>query len=420
MDRQGDLMETDNMKPGIFYGYIIVAAAFVIMALAFGINYSFGVFFKPLLTEFGWTRAVTAAAYSMVTIISGFLGIFTGKLTDRFGARAAGIACGFFMGLGCVLMSQVNAVWQLYLFYGLFIALGMSGSFVPYLSTVARWFVSRRGLMTGIVASGVGFGTLIVPPVATRLISSYGWRTSYIIIGIAVLVLIVLAAQFMKRDPQQIGQAPYGERKAKQSDIIPARRGFSFKEALHTGQYWIICIIYFCFGYFLHNIMVHVVPHAIELGIPAISAANILAIIGGMNLVGRIAVGGASDKVGVKLSLLTVFILATAVLLWLQVADELWMLYLFAVLFGFAYGGIMALQTLSLAELFGLKSLGVILGSVAFVYTCGGAVGPLIAGYIFDMTGSYYLAFLVCAAVAIAGLVLVLLLRPIRSSTGKI
>ena len=274
--------------------------------------------------------------------------------------------------------------------------------------------------MTGIVASGIGFGILIFPPVAIRFISSYGWRVSYIIIGIATLVLIILAAQFLKRDPHQIGQLPYGEVKIKQETSISKGEGISLGGAIRTGQFWVSCVIYFCFGFFLHNIMVHVVPHAIELGVSSIDAANILAIIGGTNIVGRIAIGGVSDKIGIKPSLILVFILASLVLFWLQLANELWMLCLFATIFGFAYGGIMASQALVVAELFGLSSLGAILGGVSFVYTIGGAVGPLLGGHIFDITGSYYLTFLVCAVVAIVGLILVWLLRPTRGLAGKI
>ena len=168
-------------KPQRFYGYIVVVAAFFIMVLMFGIFDTFGVFFKPLLTDFGWTRAVTSGAFSLYWIIQGLLAIVVGRVNDRFGPRVVITFCGFIFGLGYLLMSQVSALWQLYLFYGVMIGTGMSGAFVPLTSTVARWFVKRRSMMTGIVVAGIGIGGLIAPPVANWLISIYDWRypTSY-------------------------------------------------------------------------------------------------------------------------------------------------------------------------------------------------------------------------------------------------
>jgi len=411
--RREDLPFSGTSKPGFVYGYIVVFAAFIVMVLAWGTFYSFGVFFKPLVNEFGWTRAMTSGAFTLTFLIYGFLGIFAGRLSDRFGSRTVVTACGLFFGLGYLLLSQIGAIWQLYLCYGVIVAVGMSGCWAPLVSTVARWFVKRRGLMTGFVASGIGFGTVIIPPVAIRLISSYGWRNSYIIMGITALVVIVFAAQFLKRDPGQIGLLPYGEDGIKQESPASETKALSLGEATRTRQFWMICAIYFCYGFFLQSIMVHIAPHATELGISPIRAANILAIIGGLGIVGRIAWGSASDRIGIKLSLALSFVLASVVMLWLQLAGELWMLYLFAFIFGFAYGGLSAMQSLVIAELFGLSSIGIIVGGITFIFAIGGAAGPLLAGRIFDITGSYYIAFLVCAILSVVGLVLTLFVRPV-------
>jgi len=401
-------------KPRFFYGYVIVSAIFVIMLMTFGLNYTFGVFLKPLIAEFGWTRAATSAAYSLCTLVAGFLGIFAGRLSDRLGSKIIGIACGFFLGLGFLLMSQVNALWQLYLFYGLIIAAGIGGIWPALLPTVAKWFVARRGLMTGIVASGIGFGQIIVPPLASRLIYTYDWRPAYIIVGIVTLVFIILAAQFLKRDPRQIGQLPYGEDKVKQESSVSEDRGFYLQEAIRTRQFWMLCIIYFCFGFCLHTVGVHIVAHATELGIPPISAANLLAAIGGTSIVGKVVLGSASDRLGVKRSLVFSLILLLVSFLWVQLARELWMLYLFSVVYGFGYGGTITMQPLLAAELFGLSSLGVILGGVTFAYTIGGAAGPVLSGHIFDITGSYSLAFLACAILAFVAIILTLSLAPLK------
>jgi len=320
--------------------------------------------------------------------------------------------CGFFLGIGYLLMSQIGAIWQLYLFYGVIIGIGMSGGFVPLVSTVSRWFVKRRGTMTGLVVSGIGVGTTIMPPAVSWLISNYGWRTSYIIVGIIALVFTILAAQFLRRDPGQMGQLPFGESKAEQESLNLKPRGFSLRQAIHTSQFWLLCAIFLCFAFCEQVMMVHIVPHATDLEISAASAASILAIIGGASVVGRIIMGSASDKIGNKSALIICCIMLSVALFWLLATKELWMFYLFAAIFGFTLGGWAPLISLLVAELFGLSSLGTILGIVVFVIGIGEAIGPVMAGHIFDITGSYQLAFLIFAAVSIVAIILTTALKP--------
>ncbi len=405
---------TGNSKSRFFYGYIIVAIAFLLIALMWGTLHSFGVFLKPVSAELGWTRAVTSGAISISFILLGLLGIAAGKLTDRFGPRVVLTVCGLFLGAGYSLASQINAIWQLYLFYGVLVGIGMSGSFAPLASTVVRWFVKRRGMMTGIAVSGLGVGTLIMSPIANWLISIYGWRTSYLVIGITASILIILLAQFLRRDPGQLGLLPYGESESKAELNLP-ETGFSFWEALHTSQLWILVVAWYCFCISVEAVLVHIVPHAIGLGISAASAAGILAFIGGLGTGGRVVMGAASDKISIKLSLIIGFSLLSASFFWLLIAREAWLLYLFVVPFSFGYGGLAALTSPVVAERFGLRSHGLILGVVIFGGTLGEASGPVVAGYIFDITGGYHLAFLTCALISAAGLMLVLLLK----STGK-
>ena len=171
-------------KPGGFYGYVIVIATFLMMLVSWGTFYSFGVFFESFLAEFGWTRALTSGAFSASLVGYGVMSIIAGRLTDRFGSKIVSAVSGLLLGSGYLLMSQVNAVWQLYLLYGVLIAMGMGGFWTPLVSIVARWFMARRGLMTGIVVSGIGVGTFVIVILVNRLITTYDWRTTYIIIGI--------------------------------------------------------------------------------------------------------------------------------------------------------------------------------------------------------------------------------------------
>jgi len=403
---------TGSKKPRFFYGYIVALASFLVMAIMWGTIQSFGIFLKPMSAEFGWTRAMTSGSFSLFLLVLGFLFMVAGRLNDRFGPRIITTVCGVFLGLGFLLMSQVSALWQLYLLYGVMVAIGTSGGFVPLASTVTRWFVKRRGLMTGIVLSGVSVGAMVVPPMSSWLISSYGWQTSYLVLGIINLVLIILAAQFLKRDPSEIGQLPDGEGEVKTESLVPEAKGFSPQEAMRTRQFWMLCLMYLCWGLIQNTIMVHIMPHATDLGIVPIVAANILVIIGGVGIVFRIGIGSVADRTGTRPALIVSFILLSIALFWLQLAQELWMFHLFAILFGVGFGGLATLLSPTVAELFGMRAHGAILEMATAAWAIGGAVGSLLAGHIFDVTGSYYLAFLVLGALSVTGLVLTLSLKP--------
>ncbi len=408
----------ENRKPKFFYGYLVVLAAFCVMGVVYGTVNTFGVFFKPLLTEFGWTRAMTSGAFSLYMLLHGLVSIVSGRLNDKFGPRVVITIFGFFLGSGYLLMSQIGVVWQLYLFYGVIVALGSGAGFVPLASTVARWFVKRRGLMTGIVLTGTGIGTMILPPVANQLNSAFGWRNSYIIVGAIALVLTVSAAQVLRRDPAQMGQLPYGADEVKPESPALEGKGFSLREAIQTKQLWIVSALSFCYAFSLYAVMVHIAPHAIDLGISATIAANLIAVIGGLSIAGRIIMGSGSDRIGAKFSYVIAFTMMALALFWLPFAREVWMLYLFAAIFGFAYGGLITFFSPLVAELFGLGSHGVILGISTSVGTIGGAIAPVLTGGIFDLTGSYDSAFLVTAAVSVLGLIMALLLTPISSKGG--
>ena len=392
-----------------------MAVAFLLMSIMWGAYYSFGIFFEPLLADFGWTKAMTSGAFSLSFFLTGILGVLAGRLTDRFGPRIVVTVCGFFLGLGYILVSRTDTVWQLYLFYGIVVALGMSASVTPLQSTVARWFVRRRGTMTGLIISGIGVGMAVVPPIANQLIFHYGWRQSYVIVGSVALVLIMLSAQFLRRDPGQIGQRPYGEDEVEIRGNISGS-GLSLSRALRTWQFWTMVMALLCFTMGEGTVLVHIVSHAIGLGISADKAALMIPVIGLISIPARVLAGVAGDRIGNKKAYLTAFVFIDLSLFLLLITKELWLFYLFAVIYGIGYGGLSALISPIVAELFGLSSHGVVMGMVImFGGTAGMAVGPLLAGYIFDVTGSYQTAFLLYAIIGVFGLVLVSRLKPVRT-----
>ena len=398
-------------KPRLFYGYVVVAASFVILVLIVGMYYSFGVFFKPMSTDFGWSRALTSGAFSVSWIVGGPLSIAIGGLNDRIGPRIILTVCSVCSGLGYLLMSQITDVWQLYLFYGLLIGIGGS-VFVPSVSTTAKWFVQRRTVMTGVVISGVGAGVLIGPLVAAQLIQSYGWRTAFIIIGVTVLIIATIASQFLRKEPGQVGQQPYGSDRAINENASQKTTSFSLKEALRTWQFWVLFTMLVCYGYYLLTIQIHLVPYLTDLGISATMAASLVALPGGSSFIGRIALGILGDRIGNKKAFIIGFILSLLCLVWLLFTREVWGFYLFAIIFGIAYGDCAVQQTPLTAAMFGLRSLGLIFGCIGLGFTIGAAIGPLVSGYIFDATRSYFWAFIVCIIVCAISLILNIILTP--------
>ena len=413
MSGQGAGRSTDT-QPAFNYGYFVVLSSFLIMLVLYGVYYAFGVFFKPAFSEFGWSRALTSGAFSLSSIMMGLLGIPMGALTDRFGPRLVLTLCGLLIGLGFFLMSRLNTVWQLYLFFGLFVGIGMGGSFVPMASAIARWFTERRGVMTGIITAGIGLGALIGPPLADRLISNYGWREAYVILGLMVWAVVILSAQFLKAGPVLESRAAGHGHEEPKGGLNQEREGLSFRQAARTSQFWLAFGMFVCFGFCLFSIMVHIVPHVIDLGIQPSSAAKVLAGIGGVSIVGKVIFGRLDDIIGSKRVFIISFILMSASLFWLVPAKKMWMLYSMAVIFGLAYGGNVVAMSPLTATLFGLTSHGVILGFFSFSFTIGGAIGPFLTGYMFDVTGGYGPAFLCCAILSTVGLGLTAALKPIN------
>jgi MFS family permease len=230
-------------------------------------------------------------------------------------------------------------------------------------------------------------------------------------------VVLILTAQFLKRDPAEKGLLPYGAEGNDKSDTPIEEPGLSMREAIHTGRFRIYCAICVLFYFCMQIIMAHTVLNAIGLGVSAASAATLLSTIGGASIGGRLTMGTILDKIGSRLSLIICFIVLVASMVWLQTATELWSLYVFAGMYGFAHGGFFALFSPLVAELFGLKAHGSILGAVIFSGAAGGAAGPVLAGWIFDVTQSYQIAFLICLALSVAALILAMVLK--RTSSGK-
>lgn len=406
-------------SPRFYYGYIVAIATFLIMVVSQGVYFSFGVFFNPVIAEFGWSRAMTAGAFSLSHVLGGVLAPITGRLSDRWGPRVVLIFCGIILGFGYFLMSQISTVWQFYVFYGVIIGIGMSGAWVPLLSTIARWFIGRRSLMTGVAISGAMIGGTIAPFIADLLISNYTWRTSFLILGITIMIVVILAALFLKRNPVKKGHTSLDYDQGQSTKLESDTKSLSLKDAIHFKQFWLINMALFCLGLCIFSIHIHIVPHAIDLGFSRVTAVSMLSIMAGVGILGSAVFGIAGDKIGNRRTVAIGFILMSITLFWLIPATLVWKLYLFAVIFGFIQGGIAALESPLTADYFGIKSLGVIYGFITFSFTAGAALGPVFAGYIFDVTNSYQVAFLIYGSIAFVGFILIQILRPIKEVANE-
>ena len=261
--------------------------------------------------------------------------------------------------------------------------------------------------MSGIVKAGAGAGTFVVPILVTTLLSVWNWRIACLVVGAASTLILIFLAQFLTRNPPST-PAPSRE------DSTPAPQtefGLTFKLATKTRNFWILCFGQFLIFSCLMVVMIHVAPHARDLGFGTTQAAKVLSTIGAASILGRIILGGAADRLGGKRTLIIAYSLLSASLIWLIFIREPWILFLFAPVYGFTHGAFFTLISPTIAEFFGTRSHGVIFAIVLFPGTIGGALSPLIAGHVFDTLGSYQPVFICLAGLAVAGLVLVYFLH---------
>jgi MFS family permease len=403
----------------IFYGYVVVGAAFSIMSISWGAQRTFGVFLDPLLNDFGCTRAQLSGAFTLGMIVMGVLNILAGRWTDQIGPRPVLIACSLFLGAGYMLVSQARSIGEFYFYYGLIIGIGMSGTWVPLMSTVSRWFITKRSLMSGMLATGPPVAIMVMPFVASFLITQYGWRVSYVILGVGLLVVVFSAALFLRRDPAVMGTVPYGFEQESQGGIDVQNRGVSFREALPTRQFWILCFLSFCDAFLINVIVVHIIPHARDLGGAPTASAGVLSLAAGVSIFGRIFMGWVADRFSNRWALLICLMISVVAFVILLFARGLWMLYLFSVFYGIGLWATGSIMPPLVADYFGLKSHGSIYSCTALAGTIGGGVGPILIGFTFDLAKNYRPGFLLCFGISLMALIAILFLKPLHRFEGE-
>jgi len=399
-----------------------VAAAFAVSVLGYGVQYSFGVFLKPLALDFQWSRAATAGAFAAFTIGRGVYGIVMGAMTDRYGPRVVVGAGALLMGMGMMLTAAISELWHLYLIYAFLIGGGVAAVYVPLTATLSRWFHTRLGLALGFLNAGAGVGMVAMSPLVGVLTSFYGVRTGYLAIGGAVLILALLCAQVLRKEPAAMGLQPYGypaalERGSGQAKPSPGQNeelpGLTFKQALGTRSFQALAVIAFMFDVCLFTVLINIVAHATDLGISPLAAPTILSVVGGFFIVGVLVVGNASDRLGHTKLLAFCILLQAASVLWLTSLKSFGLFCLFGALLGFCYGGIRVTLAGVSAHFFGTRCLGPIFGTIIASALVGAAVGSVLGNVVYELTRphSYTLAFWMVGGALLASSVLFLALR---------
>ncbi|MFC1991883.1 MFS transporter [Chloroflexota bacterium] len=395
------------IKGRIFYGWVVVMAAFIICAVITGTIFSFGVFFKSIEDAFELSRATTSSIISVSMVFSGVFGVLGGWAVDRYGARIIAFLMGLFTGLSLILTSQTGATWQLFITYSLLLAIGTSPIYVVIMSVTMKWFEKRRGLAVGIASSGMGFGQMLMAPMAAFLISNYNWRIAYSIFGVIAWLVVIPAVRFLKSNPRDIGVLPdkaepiskniHSANTRTNTEILQTG-GLSLLQAIKTRSYWLIVAIWFVLAASVMLTMTHIVPHATDVGYSVGQAAAILSLAGISITAGNVIMGFAYDRIGRRTTVVICALFISIPLTGLVWSQSLWMLYLFAVFFGLGHGGLTASTFALVGDTLGLKSIGIILGTLDIGWWAGAAIGPVLGGYIFDIYQSYSLAFMIASA----------------------
>jgi MFS family permease len=405
-----------SLKQHLYYGWVIVAACLAINLVSVGIRHSFGVFFRPLETDFGLSRAFTSGFYSTYLVMCGLISIIGGWMLDRYGPKKVFTGAGILAGLSLLLTSQATAPWHVFVTYSLLLAMGTGPNFVIIMALVSKWFMEeKRGLALGIVSCGAGIGMVAMPPISEFFISSYSWQTSYFILGLLTLFIIIPSALFLRRSPVEM---PPDLRKPAatmpQTDAADSYHNSKHPplvKAIKSSNFWMLFIIMFLWAFCSFIIMAHIVRHAIDMGISSRQAVTIFVVIGGTSIPGRLLIGRLSDVKGSKYaSIIYAFVMIVA-MAWLLWASELWMLYVFAVPFGLCFGAVAPLVAILIGDAFKthhLRHLGIIFGFLEVGWGVGSAFGPILAGHIYDINKDYTLSFII----GIVAIVMTTLLIP--------
>jgi MFS family permease len=403
----------------IFYGWIVLGAAFLIIMIGIGTMFSSGVFLIPLQEEFGWNRSAISLASFLNWLAFGLFSFLCGAVSDRIGTRRVVILGGMMLGLSLILSGLTRQIWHLYLSFGVLGGIGVGALYVPLSATATRWFTSNRGLALAIVSGGNGTGILAIAPFARYLISTYDWATAFMVMGVLSWVVILPAALLVRNSAAEMGYKAYGAEDEADANpmtgkVAPEVGGINGRGAARTPTFWIITLTHFFCCAAHSGPIFHMTSFAIDMGIPKMAAATLLGLSGFTSIAGRVGTGVIADRIGARTTLTTMLGLqALGIVLYLW-AGPLWTFLALAVVFGVGYGGVMPLYAILTRQYFGARVMGTTYGAVFGISAIGMGIGSYLGGFFFDLSGTYTGLYVVSFLFAVSAIILGFALRPPR------
>ncbi|HWP73475.1 MAG TPA: MFS transporter [Methylomirabilota bacterium] len=392
-------------RGGLHHAWVVLGALVVVMLLGSGLRAVFGVFIKPMEATFGWDRAALSGAAAISLLLLGAAGPIVGWLADQWGPRRVIFVSAILLGLGAMLSSRVSALWQIYITCGVLMGLGAGGvGMSTGAALAARWFEARRGLVMGLVGGAMSAGQLVIVPLAVWFTLSYGWRQSFLYLGVLLLVIALpLTLLFIRDDPAQKGLKAYGAGQAARAGEpkAPPEGRTRVADAMQVPAFWLLAGTFFICGYTSNGlVLTHLVPHAAEHGFSEMHAAQALGVMGAMNILGTVASGFICDRFGRKGPLAFYYGVRGLSLLFLLYVWNVPSLHIFAAIFGLNYISTVPPTTTLTANIFGRYSVGSLSGWIFFAHQVGAALGAAVGGWVFQSTGSYSWAFISAALLA--------------------
>jgi len=392
----------------LFYGWTIVGVGIVVTCIGMGAMMTLSIFLQPISEAMGWSRTGISTAALLNFLAMGVGGFGWGALSDRFGTRAVVLSGGVLLGTGLVVASQAGTLGQFQLFFGVLVGLAAGSFYAPLTSTTTKWFVQNRSLAVALVSAGLGLGSATIGPLARWLITSYDWRIAMLAIGNLAWLVIIPAAFLVREPPAPLpGAAPVATGGF-------GGREFTAAQAFRTPQFVAIALTHFACCAAHSGPIFHMVTNAMDHGITAMAAATVFSVAGVGSLTGKVICGLVADRIGAKTMLhVGLALQATSISLY-TVTGGLAGFYALALMFGFAYGGVMPLYAIVVREYFGAKIMGTTFGAVGFVATLGMAMGPLAGGWLYDSFGSYFWLYMGSFGIGLGAVAIAITFRPPR------
>jgi len=407
----------------LFYGWYILGACFLILFFQSGARFSFGVMFKPMIAQLGWNRASISSAFFLNMIIFAVTMSIAGRLYDRYGPKWIILISSVFVSAGYICIAFIDSLWEFYLYYGIIAAVGVGGASVPLVAALmSKWFEKGRGLAISLALCGNCLGQFTLVPLFTFFVLGYGWRVSYILIGMIIFVVnTILVFSVIKRDPQDLGRKPsrYDDQnedpaRSKKSALDDPLRDLGLKDALKTYSFWLFLFVMSTCGSGDFLISTHLIPLATDYGISPSTAGNMLAWFGLLSMGGILIVGPLSDRVGNKILIALTFLLRFFLFLLILRYQNLFSFYFFAAAFGFTFLITAPLTTTLVGRMYGFSNVGLLSGFVTTVHHLAGGFWAYMGGLLFDRTGNYRIIFIISATMALIAFVCSIFIREKR------